>query len=87
MDATQETIHQKIFSFVDDVDPEGERTLGVMTKCDLVPTAEKDIDAHESVCTFAPRSTPGTNITRRSKEQRIKNECLKRTGGTWSRTD
>jgi hypothetical protein len=50
MDATQETIHQKIFSFVDDVDPAGERTIGVMTKCGLVPTAEKDVDAYESVC-------------------------------------
>lgn len=87
MDATQETIHQKIFSFVDDVDPDGKRTLGVMTKCDLVPTAEKDVDAHESVCTFTPNSKSATNMARQSKEQRIKNECSKRTVGTWSRTD
>jgi len=75
MDATQETTHQKIFSFVDDVDPSGGRTIGVMTKCDLVPTAEKDEDAHESVCTWFARKLMITNGTRPSKGPRIKSVC------------
>jgi hypothetical protein len=75
MDATQETIHQKIFSFVDDVDPDGERTLGVMTKCDLVPTADKDVDAYESVGLSPPKQSSTANITRQSKERKIKSEC------------
>lgn len=47
MEATQSTVGQKIFKFADDVDIEGERTLGVMTKCDLVVTS--DTDAFEAV--------------------------------------
>lgn len=75
MDATQETIHQKIFSFVDDVDPAGERTIGVMTKCDLVPTPEKDVDAYESVCIWLTKKPIITNGTRLSKEPKTKSAC------------
>lgn len=35
MKATQTIVLQEIFTFVEDVDPTGERTIGVMTKCDL----------------------------------------------------
>jgi hypothetical protein len=42
MEATQGTETQKIFKFADDVDITGERTLGVLTKCDLVKTSETD---------------------------------------------
>lgn len=47
MEASQSTVSQKIFKFADDVDPAGERTIGVITKCDLVVTA--DTDAFEAV--------------------------------------
>jgi hypothetical protein len=42
MEATQSTVGQKIFKFADDVDTTGERTIGVMTKCDLTVTSETD---------------------------------------------
>lgn len=48
MEASHYTVAQKIFNFADDVDPTGERTIGVLTKCDLVPTT--DPDALEEVC-------------------------------------
>jgi len=47
MDATQGTETQKIFKFADDVDITGERTLGVLTKCDHVKT--KDTDHFQAV--------------------------------------
>lgn len=50
MEATQGTVSQGIFKFADDVDINGERTIGVMTKCDLVPTSDTDRDAFETVC-------------------------------------
>ena len=49
MEATQGTVSQGIFKFAEDVDVNGERTIGVMTKCDLVPTPEVDRDAFETV--------------------------------------
>lgn len=48
MEASQSTVGQKIFKFADDVDVNGSRTLGVMTKCDLAITSETD--AFEAVC-------------------------------------
>ena len=42
MEATQSTVGQKIFKFADDVDTTGERTIGVMTKCDLAITSDTD---------------------------------------------
>lgn len=42
MEASQSTVGQKIFKFADDVDVNGSRTLGVMTKCDLTVTTETD---------------------------------------------
>jgi len=47
MDATQRTEIQKIFKLADDVDITGERTLGVLTKCDNVKT--KDTDPFQAV--------------------------------------
>jgi len=48
MEALQTTVSQKIFTFAGDVDSLGERTIGVMTKCDRVNTLETD--AFEAVC-------------------------------------
>jgi len=42
MEASQLTNNQKIFAFADDVDIEGERTLGVLTKCDIVNLEQTD---------------------------------------------
>jgi hypothetical protein len=47
MEASQSTVAQNIFKFADDVDTHGERTIGVLTKCDLVVTF--DTDAFEAV--------------------------------------
>jgi len=47
MEASQGTVGQKIFKFADDVDTDGQRTIGVLTKCDLAPTT--DADAFEAV--------------------------------------
>ena len=42
MEASQLTNNQKIFDFADDVDTTGERTLGVLTKCDIVNLEQTD---------------------------------------------
>ncbi|PVH75992.1 hypothetical protein DL98DRAFT_497701 [Cadophora sp. DSE1049] len=42
MEALQSTVVQKIFKFAEDVDVNGSRTLGVITKCDLPKVAETD---------------------------------------------
>jgi len=42
MEASQLTNNQKIFAFADDVDIEGARTLGVLTKCDIVNLEQTD---------------------------------------------
>ena len=47
MEAGQSTVGQNIFKFADDVDITGERTIGVMTKCDLAVTS--DTDAFQAV--------------------------------------
>ena len=43
MDASQATSAQGIFGFAKDADVNGERTLGVLTKCDNVVTRDTDI--------------------------------------------
>jgi hypothetical protein len=42
MEASQLTNNQKIFAFADDVDITSERTLGVLTKCDIVNLEQTD---------------------------------------------
>jgi len=52
MEASQGTVGQKIFKFADDVDTDGQRTIGVLTKCDLAPMT--DADAFEAVSSQYP---------------------------------
>jgi hypothetical protein len=42
MEAAQPTVNQNIFKLAADVDINGERTIGVLTKCDMVKTSDTD---------------------------------------------
>jgi len=42
MEASQQYVGQTIFSFAGDADEKGERTLGVLTKCDRMQVDETD---------------------------------------------
>ncbi|KAH6674795.1 P-loop containing nucleoside triphosphate hydrolase protein [Halenospora varia] len=48
MEAHQEPVNQKIFRFADDVDVNGERTIGVLTKVDCVPVGEDHSDQFQA---------------------------------------
>lgn len=43
MDASHQTLLQQILRLAADVDPSGDRTIGVLTKPDLVKTSERDV--------------------------------------------
>ena len=43
MDASHQTSLQQILRLAADVDPSGDRTIGVLTKPDLVKTSERDV--------------------------------------------
>lgn len=59
MEASQSTVAQKIFKFADDVEASGDRTIAVLTKCDLVVT--EDTDAFEAVSLAPPRVVPSAD--------------------------
>jgi hypothetical protein len=43
MDASHQTSLQQILRLAADVDPSGDRTIGVLTKPDLVKNSERDV--------------------------------------------